>query len=58
MGLYSVFLGLGQMLGNGLGGVFARDFGFDGLIYLTTILAAVALVSLLWLFKREHPRLA
>jgi MFS family permease len=58
MGLYSVFLGLGQMLGNGLGGVFARDFGFDGLIYLTIILAAVAFVSLLWLFKQQHPRLA
>ncbi len=58
MGLYSVFLGLGQMLGNGLGGVFARDFGFDGLIYLTAILAAVALVSLLWLFKQERPRFA
>ncbi len=53
MGLYSVFLGLGQILGNGLGGVFANRFGFDGLIYLTAMLALIALVSLLWLFKRE-----
>ncbi len=53
MGLYSIFLGLGQILGNGLGGVFAHSFGFDGLIYLTVILAFIALLSLLWLFKQE-----
>ncbi len=53
MGLYSIFLGLGQILGNGLGGLFARSFGFDGMIYLTAILASVALLSLLWLFERE-----
>ena len=51
MGLYSVFLGLGQLLGNGLGGVFAQVWGFDGLVYLTAILAFVALVCLLVLFK-------
>jgi MFS family permease len=51
MGLYSVFLGLGQILGGGLGGVFAQVWGFDGLIYLTAILAFVALVCLLALFK-------
>jgi len=50
MGLYSVFLGLGQLLGNGLGGVFAQVWGFDGLIYLTAILAFVALICLLVLF--------
>ena len=54
MGLYSVFLGLGQLLGNGLGGVFARDFAFDGLIYLTTLLACVALISLLVLYGYER----
>lgn len=51
MGLYSVFLGLGQLLGNGLGGVFAQVWGFDGLVYLTAILAFIALVCLLTLFK-------
>lgn len=56
MGLYSIFLGLGQILGNGLGGVFARSFGFDGLIYLTVLLATIALASLLWLFKTEAKR--
>jgi MFS family permease len=54
MGLYSIFLSLGQILGNGLGGVFARRFGFDGLVYLTAILAFVALVSLLWLFQQDR----
>jgi MFS family permease len=53
MGLYSIFLGLGQLLGNGIGGVFARLWGFDGLIYLTAILACVVLLSLLALFQRE-----
>lgn len=59
MGLYSIVLGVGQILGNGLGGLFVHRFGFDGLIYLTALLAAVALISLLWLFgrdKRFHKR--
>jgi MFS family permease len=58
MGLYSIFLGLGQLLGNGLGGVFAHNWGFDGLIYLTALLAFVALLSLLMLFKVEKARLS
>jgi MFS family permease len=62
MGLYSVFLGLGQLLGNGLGGLFAQNWGFDGLIYLTALLAFVALVALLFLFRQERrmrrPRVA
>ena len=53
MGLYSIFLGVGQLLGNGLGGVFARIWGFDGLIYLTVVLAFVALIFLLMLYRRE-----
>lgn len=54
MGLYSVFLGLGQLLGGGLGGVFAQVWGFDGLIYLTALLGFVALISLLMLFWLER----
>ena len=54
MGLYSVFLGLGQLLGNGLGGVFAQVWGFDGLIYLTALLALIALVSLFFLFRQDR----
>jgi MFS family permease len=51
MGLYSVFLGVGQLLGNGLGGVFAQNWGFDGLIFLTMLLAFIALLSLLRLSR-------
>jgi MFS family permease len=54
MGLYSVFLGLGQLIGNGWGGVFAQAWGFDGLIYLTLLLAFIALISLLFLFRQER----
>lgn len=54
MGLYSIFLGLGQLLGNGLGGLFAHRWGFDGLIYLTVLLATVALISLLDLYWQER----
>ena len=57
MGLYSVFLGVGQLLGNGLGGVFAQKWGFDGLIFLTLILAFIALLCLLRL-SRLDKRLA
>jgi MFS family permease len=53
MGLYSIFLGVGQILGNGLGGIFAHRFGFDGLIYLTALLACIALLSLYWLFVQD-----
>ncbi|WP_069803529.1 MFS transporter [Thermogemmatispora onikobensis] len=54
MGLYSVFLGLGQLLGNGLAGLFAHHLGFDGLICLTAILGLVALLSLLTLRQLEQ----
>lgn len=54
MGLYSIFLGLGQLIGNGLGGVFARSWGFDGLIYLTALLGIVALAALLVLYRKDR----
>jgi MFS family permease len=54
MGLYSVFLGLGQLLGGALGAVFAQIWGFNGLIYLTVLLACVALIALLILFRVER----
>lgn len=53
MGLYSIFLGLGQLIGNGLGGVFARTWGFDGLIYLTALLGVIALAALLVLYRQD-----
>ncbi|HEY7416513.1 MAG TPA: MFS transporter [Ktedonobacteraceae bacterium] len=57
MGLYSVFLGVGEILGNGVGGIFAHQFGFDGLIYLTALLGCIALISLLWLFWYDRERI-
>jgi hypothetical protein len=46
MGLYSLVLGLGYLLGNLLGGVAAQMAYFDGLAYLTIALAAVGMLSL------------
>ncbi|HUP27220.1 MAG TPA: MFS transporter [Chloroflexia bacterium] len=47
MGLYSVLLGLGQLIGGAGGGVFIRtmNIGFNGLILATFILAVVAIVT-------------
>ncbi|HUS14841.1 MAG TPA: MFS transporter [Chloroflexia bacterium] len=42
MGLYSVFLGLGQIIGAKLGAPFIGAWGFNGLLLCTAILAAVA----------------
>jgi MFS family permease len=46
MGLYSVFLGLGQVLGAVMGGLFATWKGIDGLLVATAILLAIGLVAL------------
>ncbi len=46
MGLYSLMLGLGYLLGNFLGGVAAHAAYFDGLVYLTMTLAAVGMIPL------------
>ncbi|WJL94254.1 MFS transporter [Microbacterium sp. ET2] len=47
MGVYSVVVGAGYLLGNVLGGVFAEWLLFDGLAILTIGLAVVALASIL-----------
>ena len=56
MGLYSVFFGLGQFIGQVLGGPFGDWQGFDGILILTTILGVIAVVTLLRLhgFERAH----
>jgi MFS family permease len=46
MGLYSVFLGLGQVIGAVLGGVAATWKGIDGLIVATAGLLLIAIVAL------------
>lgn len=45
LGVYSVILGLGYLLGNVLGGLFAGWLAFDGLGVLTIGLAVVAMIS-------------
>jgi MFS family permease len=42
MGVYSVVLGLGQLLGGWLGGPFADRWGMDGILALTFVLGLVA----------------
>lgn len=46
MGIYTLLLGLGHMLGAGLGGTLARGLAFNGLIVGTLGLGVVALVAL------------
>lgn len=53
MGLYSVFLGVGQFTGTSIGGYFADWNGVDGLILLSAILGGVTILSLLALRRRE-----
>lgn len=54
MGLYSVLLGIGQLIGGGLGGPFAARWGMDGVILLTAILGVVALATVLRLYQIEN----
>jgi len=54
MGLYSVILGVGQLIGNVLGGVFAQAAYFDGLASLTILLAVVAMGAVLLLLVTER----
>jgi MFS family permease len=54
MGLYSVFLALGQIAGSLIGGAAAEFRGIDGLLIATLILLAVALVPLFHLRRFEH----
>jgi MFS family permease len=54
MGLYSVFLGVGQIGGSLIGGVVAEWKGMDGLLIGTGVILAIALVPLAQLRKVEH----
>jgi MFS family permease len=53
MGLYSVFLGLGQVIGAVIGGLAATWRGIDGLVVATVILLAIGFAALLNLRHRE-----
>jgi len=50
MGLYSVLMGLGQLLGSGIGGPFADRGGVDGIIALTMLLGSAAFLSV-WVLR-------
>ena len=54
MGLYSVFLALGQIVGSLIGGVAAEEHGIDGLLVATFALLALALGPLALLRRQEH----
>jgi len=54
MGLYSVFLAVGQVVGSLSGGGAAEWLGVDGLLLVSAGLLFVALVPLRWLRGSEH----
>jgi MFS family permease len=54
MGLYSVFLGVGQIGGALLGGIAAEWRGMDGLLVGTGVILGLALIPLAQLRKVEH----
>jgi MFS family permease len=54
MGLYSVFLAIGQIVGSLIGGFAAEWGGIDGMLLATFALLAVALLPLANLRRQEH----
>ena len=54
MGLYTVFLGVGQVLGTAVGGFFATWRGVDGLIILSLLFGTVTIGSLTYLRAQEN----
>ncbi len=54
MGLYSVFLAIGQIAGSLIGGVASDAFSFDGILLATLVLMAVAMIPLFRLRSFEH----
>jgi MFS family permease len=54
MGLYSVFLGVGQIVGSVSSGTAADWLGIDGLLLASVVLLLVALLPLRWLRASEH----
>ncbi len=54
MGVYSVLLAVGQLLGSGLAAPFADRLGINGLIILTGLLCLVALFTVMLLGQSER----
>jgi MFS family permease len=53
MGLYSIFLSVGEVAGGVAGGPFAQAWGLDGMIFLTLILAGASMVTVLLLRRAD-----
>ena len=56
MGLYSVILGAGQLMGNLLGGPFAARWQMNGVLALTAVLAVVSLLGAMLMSGEAFPR--
>ncbi len=54
MGLYSVVLAVGQLLGSVVGGFFVDLGGFYGLMTFSTIMGCISLVSVLYIRNHKH----
>jgi DHA1 family multidrug resistance protein-like MFS transporter len=54
MGLYSVFLAIGQITGSLIGGFSAEVLGIDGMFIATLLLLGIAMVPLAQLRAQEH----
>ena len=54
MGIYSVFLGLGQIIGSLVGGYAAELRGIDGILIATGLALVIALIPLGRLRTVEH----
>ncbi len=54
MGLYSVFLGMGQILGAIVGGIAAQAWGLDGIFGVALVMLGIALLPLGQLRRHEH----
>jgi len=54
MGLYSVFLAIGQITGALIGGIAADLRGIDGMLIATAGLLVIALIPLSRLREEEH----
>ncbi len=54
MGLYSVLLGVGQLFGVFIGGIFVDWAGFNGLMIYSYILGVISLGSVLYMRSHNH----
>jgi MFS family permease len=54
MGLYSVFLGLGQIVGSLIAGFAAAAMGLDGIFIASIVLLGLAIIPLRFLRRYEH----